>query len=182
MSTGSPHKPPPSAKDPSVKDPSVKDTSVKDTSAKARSAKDNIKNLLKQLKNYWGVLTFTIVYMIIASQLLGTSCIFRSVTGVPCIGCGGTRAGLALMHGEIKESIYFHPLLVPVIVILMIYLALYIFRGKKTAKILDKALLIIVIAAIILYIMRMILLFPHTEPMTYNYESVLGRIITAIKN
>lgn len=40
------------------------------------------------------------------------SCIFRSLTGVYCPGCGGTRAVLELFHGHIFTSLWYHPVVV----------------------------------------------------------------------
>lgn len=37
-------------------------------------------------------------------------CLFQSVTGLYCPGCGGTRAAAALFRGEIRESLHYHPL------------------------------------------------------------------------
>jgi len=36
-------------------------------------------------------------------------CSFRSLTGIPCVGCGGTRATRALSHGRLVEAIRFNP-------------------------------------------------------------------------
>src|ERR1035437_8756 len=37
-------------------------------------------------------------------------CPFRLVTGLPCPGCGLTRSWVYLMHGDVGQSLYFHPL------------------------------------------------------------------------
>lgn len=39
-------------------------------------------------------------------------CSFRSLTGIPCLGCGATRAAKALANGEIVKALRFHPALV----------------------------------------------------------------------
>ena len=41
---------------------------------------------------------------------LALPCIFHSVTGLYCPGCGGTRALRLLLHGDILQSLYYHPL------------------------------------------------------------------------
>ncbi len=51
-----------------------------------------------------------------ASKIWGISvspfllpCVFHTVTGFYCPGCGGTRAVRLLLEGHILESLYYHP-------------------------------------------------------------------------
>jgi len=37
-------------------------------------------------------------------------CPMAGVLGVPCPGCGLTRATLALLHGDVRGALHFHPL------------------------------------------------------------------------
>jgi len=37
-------------------------------------------------------------------------CPLASSFGVPCPGCGLTRATLALLHGDVRAALHFHPL------------------------------------------------------------------------
>lgn len=37
-------------------------------------------------------------------------CPFRALTGLPCPGCGLTRSLVALAHGDLAASLFFHPL------------------------------------------------------------------------
>ena len=50
-------------------------------------------------------------------------CPFKLLTGVPCPGCGMTRAYLHLFEGDIQGAFYFHPLfwLIPLLVLLVIF-------------------------------------------------------------
>jgi len=41
---------------------------------------------------------------------LPSFCIFRLTTGVPCPGCGTTRAGLALVTGHLADAVRHNPL------------------------------------------------------------------------
>jgi len=41
-----------------------------------------------------------------------SQCSLRTLTGIPCIGCGGTRAVKALASGKIIEAARFNPLVV----------------------------------------------------------------------
>lgn len=37
-------------------------------------------------------------------------CPFRAITGIPCLSCGGTRALLALAHGDVRAALVWNPL------------------------------------------------------------------------
>ena len=41
-------------------------------------------------------------------------CLFHSLTGLHCAGCGGLRAAHALLHGNVAESFAYNPLLIMV--------------------------------------------------------------------
>lgn len=42
-----------------------------------------------------------------------TSCFFKSHFGIDCPGCGMQRAFIALLKGNLSESIHYHPALIP---------------------------------------------------------------------
>ncbi len=45
----------------------------------------------------------------IPMEKLVPPCMLRTITGLYCPGCGGTRAVIALLHGDILYSLYCHP-------------------------------------------------------------------------
>lgn len=42
-------------------------------------------------------------------------CPFKVATGLPCPGCGITRASVAFLHGDLPTSFYYHPLGAPLV-------------------------------------------------------------------
>lgn len=38
-------------------------------------------------------------------------CSFKTLVGIPCMGCGGTRATLNLLHGDFLEAMTFSPMI-----------------------------------------------------------------------
>src|SRR3954464_8848197 len=61
-------------------------------------------------------------------------CPLASVLGVPCPGCGLTRATLALAHGDLKHALELHPLvlvLAPLFIGAMISAAFSYIRGPR---------------------------------------------------
>ena len=54
---------------------------------------------------------------------MGWPCIPRRLTGIPCIGCGLSRAWLAALRLEFSAAFYFHPMFwsVPVLALFFLY-------------------------------------------------------------
>jgi hypothetical protein len=46
-------------------------------------------------------------------------CPFKLMTGLPCPGCGMTRSVVALLHGDVPASAFFHPLGVPFVLAML---------------------------------------------------------------
>ncbi|MEI9936792.1 MAG: DUF2752 domain-containing protein [Pseudomonadota bacterium] len=64
-------------------------------------------------------------------------CPLASVLGVPCPGCGLTRATLALAHGDLKHALELHPLvlvLAPLFIWAVSNAALGYVRGPRRAR------------------------------------------------
>ncbi len=103
-------------------------------------------------------------YLIIAAILLlgAYRCPLYAVLGVPCPACGITRAYRLLFCGKAGEAFLMHPLFLLPVLLLIPHL-----RRKWV-------LWVVAILFFAVYIVRMLLLFPHTAPMNYNFDSVLG--------
>lgn len=49
-------------------------------------------------------------------------CIMRSMIGLYCPGCGGSRALFCLLHGQIGKSLYYNPVVFYTVSVVLIYL------------------------------------------------------------
>ena len=82
------------------------------------------------------VLTFAAIFSgIVAFRL--PFCPLASVFGVPCPGCGLTRATLALAHGDVQHALELHPLvlvLAPLFIWAMSSAALGYVLGPRPAR------------------------------------------------
>lgn len=119
-----------------------------------------------------------IICFYIMLNLLGIHivCYFKALTGIPCPGCGLTRAYLALFKGNLTRALFFHPLfIVPAIV--LIYLIIPKLRNSKYNNLFWSIICIIFIGT---YIVRMLLFFPHTAPLDYDKNALIPKIITNI--
>lgn len=91
--------------------------------------------------------------------MIGWHCPVRAITGLPCPGCGMSRALLSLLYGDIAQSLYYHPMLVPTGIAALI--ALFVPEKRKTTAI------IWCILMTVCYGWRMITIFPQ-PPMDYT--------------
>ena len=88
------------------------------------------------------------------SSRLGIALIFcplKYLTGIPCPFCGGTRAALALLQGDLHQAVMMNPLAVGLMLLAplgaLLYWRLIVPRGWKIARY-KRLLLILLIAAI----------------------------------
>lgn len=108
-------------------------------------------------------------------------CPIKIITGIPCPGCGLTRAFFSLFSFDIHSSFSYHPLfwLIPIILIILL------FRKRIPAfmKIYQDSRIWIAICTIflIVYAIRMILYFPTTVPLDFNQNALLPSIISSLK-
>lgn len=97
------------------------------------------------------------------------------ITGVPCPGCGMTRALVSLLRGDIQGAFFMHPL----IFVMPVFLLLFIFGSKKVRS---RASVVMIAVFLTVYAIRMVMYFPESKPMVYNHSSVLYTAINIIKN
>lgn len=102
-------------------------------------------------------------------------CIFKWLTGLPCPGCGMTRAWVHFFHGEMPLAFYFHPLfwLIP------FFLLLFLFRKKRWASFFIsnswfwRMGLFLVIG---IYVFRMLTMFPEQAPLDFESSALLPQL------
>ncbi len=144
-------------------------------------------------QNRQAVILGLLLFRLVLLEVLGTSCFFASILGIPCPSCGSSRAFLLLLQGQFGQAIRMHPLILVSLTIL-IAVPLYFFwawqaRKKdedwqpplspRTARIL---LFSLAGLYLLVYRVRMILYFPHEEPMCYREDSLWGRLILLIRH
>ncbi len=92
------------------------------------------------------------------------ACPYRSLTGIPDGGCGTFRSLKALLHGDVVKSLYYNPLTLPVLLLLM----LLPFVSFKTRL---KVLAFIACLYVALTLVRLVLhLMGVRVPMLYSPE------------
>ncbi len=128
--------------------------------------------LQKPVKPDWKKVLLGFLLLAIMVLVLDVGCMFRRITGVPCPGCGMTRACFAAMRFDFKQAFYYHPLwILPApLALAVVFFPRGVFVSPRAEKIAAIVLLGLVLGV---YAVRMILLFPDTPPMEYQSENLL---------
>ena len=125
-------------------------------------------------KRNWPGLCLAGGLVILWAVLFG--CVVYQLLGIPCPGCGMTRAWLSLLRGDFAGAFRAHPLFwtLP----FMGFWFLFADRVPQKAAAALTVLACVLFAGV--YIVRMVLYFPHEEPMTVNSSAPLIRILKAL--
>jgi hypothetical protein len=140
--------------------------------------------LKNKYKNFIAfVLTFGLYFAFLELVNSGTKCIFKNTTGIPCPGCGMTRSFLHLFHGELPEAFHDHPLFFTIPIILVISLLLNVYKDNiKLKKVLVSILSLIVIAFVVVFIIRMVLFFPETDPLKFYERGIIPSVYRFVRD
>ena len=83
------------------------------------------------------VFAFLYLLFVLIMDLNGFGCIFRTLFGFPCPGCGMTRALSAILKGKIGEAIVCHPMIFSLPVLFLYYWT----DGKLFGKTADRIII-----------------------------------------
>jgi len=105
------------------------------------------------------VLTFSVLYFFNNSELQSALifyplCLFNTVTGLYCPGCGGLRSFHYFFHGDFWLSLRYNLLLIPVLMLTAYYLFsefIFLFFSKKLPKFQFPVWLIITIFIVVIF-------------------------------
>lgn len=81
-------------------------------------------------------------------------CPFKTLLGVPCMGCGMSRAFISLVCGNIKGAFEFHPLFF----LLPLILGLILFEHKIPVKVQTIIWIVISVIFVTVYVIRLFVL------------------------
>ena len=124
------------------------------------------KTLAESLKSFL-ILAIIGGIAVVLSLFVGISpCIFYHITGLPCPACGLTRAFISLARFDLWQAFVYHPLFILVPFIPLLYLERISNKLRNILAYSALALLLVV------WVIRMVVLFPDVEPMTYNENSL----------
>lgn len=132
----------------------------------------NVKRV-KELSGLFAALA--IVYL--CFDLIGIGCPIKWLTGVSCAGCGMTRAWISVIHGDLRQAFFYHPLFpIPPVVA-----ATILVKNRLNKTIYNGILLTSILLFIIIYVSRLIW-FKNEIVVFEPQKGMIVRIIKVLIN
>lgn len=134
-----------------------------------------IKRIAKDIKQYWIAIVLIAIYNIFVRVIFHAFCPSWIIIGLPCPGCGITRASFYLVLGQVDRAYRLNPsVFVWTPFIIYGVICRYILGVK--VKYCNVFLIIVCISSILIHMYRMVYIFPSNPPLTYNYHCVMKKI------
>jgi hypothetical protein len=136
----------------------------------------------KKIKGAVFIAALLCLYTAFTFFVTDTVCFVYATFGVPCPGCGMTRAWLAVFRLDFLTAFKMHPLFpyVPVLAAAIIFK--YIKFKNKNARWFTRFCIVSLILFASVFAVRMIMFFPRQAPMTVNGHSFLFRAVDLVQN
>jgi hypothetical protein len=84
------------------------------------------------------------------------SCPYKKYFGLDCLGCGMQRSLLALLKGNVVESFYLYPALIPMFIMLLLLIAHLVFKLKNGAALLKYNFIFVISIVVINFVLKLI--------------------------
>ena len=108
--------------------------------------------------------------------LFGNFCPSVFITGLPCPGCGTTRAAFYFLTGQFEKGWAMQPLAIGWLMLAAYFGLMRYGLGKKPLGVLQMGAALAVCMAVF-YLYRMVRYFPGEAPIAYVEENLLERIL-----
>lgn len=84
--------------------------SRKSRQSRPRSDGSVFSTMLRRITHPWRKLLLSLAFLGVLALwiLLDVGCVWQNLLGIPCLGCGMTRAYAALLHGDLRAAFSLH--------------------------------------------------------------------------
>lgn len=140
--------------------------------------KEIIQRIGKDVKYILPSAALLAVLWILCNFLFGAVCPSVVFLGLPCPGCGLTRAAACLFTGRWTQSLQYNPMTVFWLAGGAYYLFMRYVKGRR-AKGMTALIILLSVMSVAVFAVRMYLYFPGEEPLAYHSGNLTERILPA---
>ncbi len=134
---------------------------------------DAVMLLWEDIKDMKWAIMLIIAYFAVGKNYLYSLCPMVVVTGLPCPGCGLTRAGILLLRGDFAGAFRLHPFIYLIAGYAGVFGWNRYVRKRRMGRGLKVLLSLILVLMMLFYVWRMIRYFPGEPPMSYYGGNLL---------
>ena len=113
-----------------------------------------LERMVKDIYDAKYVIILFLIYIRVTKWIFGSMCPMVIASGLPCPGCGLTRASYASMVFNFEEAVKLNPSVFFWFALIMWYLGFRYFTEKKKAPFINGILVITVVATLGIYVYR----------------------------
>lgn len=134
-----------------------------------------LKRIGRDIRQYkWAAAAF-LVYYIVVKAVFHAFCPLLILTGLPCPGCGTTRALMYIFQGQFGRAWRLNPCAFLWVLFGIYFVYKRYVRGKEVKGAM-KILAALAVLMFLVYMYRMAVEFPGYPPMTFKRDNILNRI------
>ncbi|MCL2050272.1 MAG: DUF2752 domain-containing protein [Lachnospiraceae bacterium] len=135
-------------------------------------AKDTFARLRDDFRKYWWLLFIFAAYYVMIHYFSAATCPIYQIIGLPCAGCGMSRATRFVLTGQFARAYYLNPLAFG-IVFFAFYCGFHRYIRGKAIPYFIQGIILLFALLLIFYFVRMYLYFPGRVPYVYNYNNLM---------
>jgi len=138
--------------------------------------KQILAHVWSDLRRYYLAAVLFLIYSIAIRYFFHAFCPFLIVTGLPCAGCGLTRALLCILTGQWARAYALNPAAFTWAAWGIYFAVCRYLLGRKSKWTL-RLLGVVCVITLAVYCYRMATQFPGNPPMTYYRNNILSQIL-----
>lgn len=139
------------------------------------------KRISSDIKNYYIAILLFIALNIVVRKVFRAFCPFLIVTGLPCAGCGMTRAVFCFLTGQFERGMNLNPA-TPLWILWIAAFVINRYILGKNSKWIRVLLGMVVVITLVIYLYRMLTQFPSYPPMTYYRNNIMAKYNTILRD
>jgi hypothetical protein len=128
----------------------------------------------------FALLSFALYYAFV-HYFFHAFCPLYIITGFPCPGCGMSRAMVCILTFQFPRAWALHPMAFPAVLLLCWSCFRRYIMGRKVTGF-RPFVAVLLVSMIVLYVYRMVTVFPGAPPISYGYRNILAQHFPFYKN